>query len=166
MSVTITAGKVVSLEYSLTNDAGEQLDASTVERPLLYLHGADNLIPGLERELTDKTIGDAFEVSVPPEEGYGEKEETEPQVVPRSSFPPELPLEPGFAFGVENEAGEPIPLWVVKVEGDEVFVDVNHPLAGQTLHFKVKVLAIRDATEDEKVHGHPHGPTGHEGHGH
>lgn len=166
MSDTIAAGKVVSLEYSLKNDDGQTLDESTVEQPLLYLHGADNLIPGLEKELEGKAIGAAFELSVPPEEGYGEREETEPQVVPRSSFPPELPIGPGFAFGVENEAGETIPLFVLEVKGDDVIVDVNHPLAGQTLHFKVKVLAIRDATDEEQTHGHPHGPTGHEGHDH
>jgi FKBP-type peptidyl-prolyl cis-trans isomerase SlyD len=164
MSDSIAAGKVVSLDYSLKNDAGEELDASSAEQPLLYLHGADNLIPGLEKALDGKAVGDALELSVPPEEGYGEKEETELQSVPKSSFPEEMPLEPGFAFAVENEAGEPVPLWIVKVEGDQVFVDMNHPLAGQTLHFKVKVLAIREATDDEKSHGHPHGPTGHEGH--
>jgi FKBP-type peptidyl-prolyl cis-trans isomerase SlyD len=163
---TIATGKVVSIHYTLKDDDGQVLDASEENEPLLYLHGAENIVPGLERQLEGAAVGETRTAVVPPAEGYGERSDDEVQLVPRAEFPDDMPLEPGIGFAVEGPEGQTIPLWILEVRDQEVVVDANHPLAGKTLHFEVTVAAVRDATADETAHGHPHGPTGHEGHGH
>ena len=162
----ITAGKVVGLHYTLHDDAGTWLDGSAGSDPLYYLHGADNLVPGLESALEGHKIGDKLSVVVAPEDAYGQRQGPGPQAVPRDAFPDDAEIEEGMPFCVENEEGDEIELWVSRVEDNQVFVDVNHPLAGLTLHFEVEVMGIRDATLEEQMHGHPHGPDGHEGHDH
>jgi FKBP-type peptidyl-prolyl cis-trans isomerase SlyD len=164
---TISEGLVVSIKYTLRNDEGDVLDNSEPDHPLIYMHGFENVVPGLERQLTGMAVGATAVIVVSPEEGYGERGAgTPPDPIPRSEFPDDLPLESGIGFAVEGADGKMMPLWIDRVEGDQVFVDTNHPLAGQTLHFDVEIVAIREATDDERSHGHPHGPTGHEGHGH
>ena len=160
----IAEGLVVSINYTLRNGDGEVLDTSEPGHPLIYLHGADNIVPGLEERLTGLSVGATHTAIVPPEEGYGERNPGEPHPISRSEFPEGMPLEPGVGFAVEGAEGRMMPLWVSRVEGDQVFVDTNHPLAGETLHFEVEVVAIREATDEERTHGHPHGATGHEGH--
>ncbi len=155
---TIAAGKVVALHYTLHDEAGALIDGSQGEDPLYYLHGADNLVPGLEAALEGRAVGEKLSVTVPPEEGYGPRQGPGPQAVPREAFPKDAEIEQGMPFCVENEQGEEIDLWVARVEGDQVFVDVNHPLAGVTLCFDVEVVEVRDATAAEQLHGHPHGP--------
>ncbi len=152
--------KVVSIHYVLTNGAGEVLDRSDDE-PLAYLHGADNIIPGLEQALTGKAAGDKLNVTIPPAEAYGERVGPGPQAISRTAFPPEMPLQPGMQFETETEEGESIPIWVTDVDDNVVYVDVDHPLAGETLHFDVTVVEVRDASREEVAHGHPHGPGGH-----
>jgi FKBP-type peptidyl-prolyl cis-trans isomerase SlyD len=154
-------GKVVTFHYTLTNDAGEKLDSSSGGEPMSYLHGADNIVPGLERAMDGRGVGDAFKVTVKPADGYGERSGKGVQGVPRSLFEGVPRLEPGMSFAAEGPGGETIEVWVVEVEGDTVFVDTEHPLAGETLHFDVKLTGIRDATEEELEHGHPHGEGGH-----
>ena len=161
---TIQAGKVVALKYTLRDSSGTWIDGSEDNDPLHYLHGADNIVPGLESALEGHKIGDKLTVNVPPEDGYGLREGPGPQSVPRDAFPVDAEIEEGMPFSVENEDGEEIDLWVVRVEDDQVFVDVNHPLAGVTLCFDVEVMAIRESTADERMHGHPHGPGGHHHH--
>lgn len=163
--LTITAGKVVALSYTLRNPEGAELDAAAKDDPLLYLHGAENIVPGLESALEGQAVGAKLTVTVPPEEAYGLREGPGPQTVPREAFPPDAPLEEGMPFTVENEDGVEIDLWVSSVQGDKVLVDLNHPLAGVTLCFEVEVVSIRDASAEEQHHGHPHGPDGH-GHHH
>ena len=163
---SIAAGKVVALSYTLRDEAGEELDAATKDDPLYYLHGAENIVPGLERALEGKAQGDKLEVEVAPEDGYGPRQGTGPQAVPRDAFPAGVEVEEGMAFTVENEDGEELDLWVVAVEKDQVMVDVNHPLAGVTLRFEVEVISVRDATAEEQEHGHPHGPGGNHHHHH
>jgi FKBP-type peptidyl-prolyl cis-trans isomerase SlyD len=163
---TISAGLVVSIKYTLRNDGGDDLDSSEPGHPLIYLHGSDNIVPGLETRLLGLAVGAKCTAVVPPEEGYGPRSESEPHAVPRSEFPDDMPIQPGVGFAVEDGEGGMKPLWILRVEEDQVFVDTNHPLAGETLHFEVEVEAIREATDEERTHGHPHGPTGHEGHGH
>ena len=165
MGDVATAGKVVIIEYTLTNDAGEVLDSSASGEPLPYLHGNNNIVEGLEEALHGQAVGFATKVSVPPEKGYGPRQEGAPQPVPRSVFPPDAPLQEGMQFLVETDEGV-APVWVTKVEADQVFLDGNHPLAGQTLHFDAKIVRIRDANEEEKAHGHPHGLDGTSGHHH
>ncbi|MFI5305959.1 MAG: peptidylprolyl isomerase [Polyangiales bacterium] len=163
-SLTISAGKVVGLHYTLRDKEGALIDRSEGAEPLFYLHGAENLVPGLESALLGRGVGEKLSVTVSPNEGYGERQGPGPQAVPRASFPDDAELEEGMPFTVENEDGEEIDLWITAIEDDQVLVDVNHPLAGVTLCFDVEVVSIRDATVDEQVHGHPHTPGGHHHH--
>ena len=163
MTDTIAKDKVVSLQYRLTDDAGQELDSSHEGEPLLYLHGHHNIVPGLEEALEGKTIGDELDVVVPPEKGYGERV-AKPQKFPRSSFPEGMELKPGMQVTGQDAEGRPFPMWIAKVQGKQITLDPNHPLAGVTLNFHVKVEAMRDATDDEKAHGHAHGPDGHHHH--
>jgi FKBP-type peptidyl-prolyl cis-trans isomerase SlyD len=153
---SIAAGKVVTLAYSLRDEEGDVLDSSEDDGPLVYLHGQDNIVPGLEKALTGKTVGEKLRVVVPPEEGYGEWDEEGVQVLARGTFPPEVELEVGLQLVMEDEDGDPMPFWIAEIAGDDVTIDFNHPLAGAQLDFDVEVLAIRDATEAELSHGHPH----------
>lgn len=153
--------KVVTIHYTLRNDAGEELDSSAGEEPMAYLHGAENIVPGLERALAGKAAGDVVDVVIEAKDGYGERQGPEPQPIARSSFPPDV--QEGMQFVAEGEDGL-FPLWVSRIEGDKVFVDTNHPLAGERLHFHVEVVGMRDATDEELSHGHPHGPGGHHHH--
>ncbi len=161
---TVASGKVVSMHYTLTNTAGEVLDSSSGHAPMDYLHGAGNIVPGLERALAGRAPGETFDVVVPAAEGYGERTGPGPQPVPRSAFPKKAHIEVGMQFMAEEPGGDPIPLWVTAVEHDTVHVDRNHPLAGVDLRFNIQVIAVRDATADERTHGHPHGPDGHDHH--
>ena len=164
-NLIIADGLVVVLNYTLRTDEGELIDSSSKDEPMAYLHGADNIVPGLEQALTGKTVGFCGKVTVEPEDGYGEREDLPPQAVPRGAFPSDVEIAAGMQFMAEGPNGEHAPIWIARVEGDEVFVDSQHPLAGETLNFDVEVLAVREATENEMSHGHPHGPDGH-GHHH
>ncbi|BCX88338.1 FKBP-type peptidyl-prolyl cis-trans isomerase SlyD [Methylomarinovum tepidoasis] len=151
----VSENKVVSIHYTLKNDAGEVIDSSEGREPLTYLHGVGNIIPGLEKALEGKDVGEHVDVSIAPEEAYGERNDALVQAVPRSAFEGVDEIKPGMQFQAQTPAGMQI-LTVVKVEGDEVIVDGNHPLAGETLHFSVDITDVRDATEEEKSHGHVH----------
>jgi FKBP-type peptidyl-prolyl cis-trans isomerase SlyD len=156
----IADGKVVTFHYTLKNDAGETLDSSSGGDPMPYLHGAQNIVPGLERQMAGKAAGEKFRATVPPEEGYGVRE-GDAQEVPRNAFPPDLELAAGMQFLATDETGEQVPVWIAKVTGDKVWVDQNHPLSDVTLHFDVEVVSVRDATAEEVAHGHPHLPGHH-----
>jgi FKBP-type peptidyl-prolyl cis-trans isomerase SlyD len=161
----VAEGLVVTLHYTLRGDDGEILDASTPDDPMAYLHGAENIVPGLEKALLGKTVGYKGKITVSAAEGYGERDEgDEPNVIPRKAFPPEMEIEPGMTFMAEGPNDEHAPIWVIAVDGDKVIVDSQHPLAGKTLHFEVEVLGIRSASAEELEHGHPHGPDGHHHH--
>jgi len=162
----IADGQVVIMQYTLRADDGEVLDASTADEPMAYLHGADNIVPGLEKALEGKSIGYKGKIVVAPEDGYGEREDEEPDAIPRKAFPPDMEIEAGMTFMAEGPNNEHAPIWVIAVEGDKVIVDSQHPLAGKTLHFEVEVIGIRAASADEMAHGHPHGPDGHDHHHH
>jgi len=146
---------VVSMHYTLTNDAGEVLDSSQGQDPLAYLHGAGNIIPGLENALTGKTQGAKLKASIQAEDAYGVRREELIQAIPREMFAAE-DIEPGMVFQAEGQL-----FTVVGVTDAEVTVDGNHPLADQTLHFDVEIVEVRPATEEELEHGHVHGPGGH-----
>jgi len=164
MSDTLTHGKVGIFHYTLTDDTGEQIDSSRGGGPLAYLHGFSNIVPGLEKQLEGKTVGDAFVAVVPAADGYGERSGPGPQGVHRSQFPKDFPLEAGRPVNAQDGDGNTVTLWIVEVKGAQVYLDVNHPLAGKTLNFDIEIVGIRDATEDEKQHGHAHGPDGHHHH--
>ncbi|TFH86399.1 peptidylprolyl isomerase [Billgrantia azerbaijanica] len=155
----IAQNSVVAFHYTLTNDAGEVLDSSEGRDPLTYLHGAGNIIPGLEKELEGRAAGDTLNVAVSPEEGYGEVQPQLVQEVPRDAFQGVEAVEPGMQFQAQTQGG-PLMVTVTKVEGDTVTVDGNHPLAGQKLNFDVKIEEVREASQEEIEHGHVHGAGG------
>jgi FKBP-type peptidyl-prolyl cis-trans isomerase SlyD len=157
----LIANNVVALiEYTLRDDSGEVIDSSVGQDPLAYIHGQGNLIPGLESELEGKQKGDVLKVTVPPKLGYGERDPSLQHQVQRQQLPPNVQIELGTQFQARGPQGSHI-MTVVAVEGDRVFLDANHPLAGVTLHFEVKVIDTREATAEELQHGHVHGPGGH-----
>lgn len=156
----VTENKVVSIEYTLKNTQGEVIDSSVGHDPLAYLHGHHNIISGLENALTGKSVGDAFAVEIPPEEAYGLRDESMIQVVPRHLFQGVDEILPGMKFQAEAEHGINV-VKVIDVKEDQVHLDANHELAGETLHFDVVVKEIRDASAEEIEHGHAHGPDGH-----
>jgi FKBP-type peptidyl-prolyl cis-trans isomerase SlyD len=151
---------VASFNYTLTNDAGEVIDTSEGRAPLAYLHGAGNIVPGLEKEMTGRSAGDRFNVVVSPDEGYGQPNPMLIQTVPRAAFQGVDDIEVGMAFQAQTPQG-PLSVVVSKIEADQVTVDGNHPLAGQTLHFAIEVTDVRDASVEELAHGHVHGAGGH-----
>ena len=156
----IAQEKVVSIHYTLKNSEGSVLDSSSGSDPLAYLHGAGNIIPGLENALEGKESGEKLSVTVEPGQGYGDRDERLVQDVPRSAFKGVQELAPGMQFQAQGPQGTRLVV-VTKVAEEVVTVDANHPLAGQTLHFEVEVAEVRDATAEELEHGHVHGPGGH-----
>ena len=155
--------KVVAFQYVLRDGEGSEIDRSDGD-PMVYLHGHGNIVPGLERQLDGLAVGAELTAVVPPAEGYGVLKEDAVQQIPRTAFG-DLPLQVGMDLATEVD-GAVVPFWIVKLDAAAVTVDFNHPLAGQTLHFEVSVTAVRDATEDELAHGHPHGLDGTEAHHH
>jgi FKBP-type peptidyl-prolyl cis-trans isomerase SlyD len=156
----IATNKVVEIHYTLTNDEGEVLDSSRGGDPLAYIHGVGNIIPGLERALTGHSAGDKFQVTIAPEDAYGLRDDGLVQSVPRSAFQGVDEILPGMQFQAQSPEGLQL-VTVIDVDGDEVILDGNHPMAGVTLNFDVEVANIRDATAEELDHGHVHGPGGH-----
>jgi FKBP-type peptidyl-prolyl cis-trans isomerase SlyD len=157
----IADNTVVILDYTVTNPEGDLIDSSSESgEPLTYLHGKGDIVPGLEQALTGRRVGDAFQITVPPEEGYGERYDELVQVVSRDQFVGIVNMEVGMQFQTEAD-GEIHVVTVTALEGDEVVVDANHPLAGETLVFDVTVLEVRPATAEEIQHGHVHGAGGH-----
>jgi len=156
----IASGKVVTLHYILRNGEGDIIDQSQSDDPLSYLHGASNIVPGLEIALEGRGIGDEFSVAVEPADGYGDKDQEMLVEIPRSEFGPEEELEVGLEFEVEID-GHPEMATIVEILDDSVIADFNHPLAGEILYFSVSVVDIRDATDSEIEHGHVHGDHDH-----
>lgn len=155
MSLMIGKNAVVGINYTLTNDQGEVMDTSEGRGPLMYLHGAGNLIPGLEKQLEGKTSGQSFKATIPPAEAYGESNPSMVQTLSRDMFRGVDNIEPGMGFTAEGPQGQQH-IVVTAVEGDQVTVDANHPMAGKTLHFDVEIISVRDASEEEISHGHVH----------
>ena len=161
--MTIAENKVVTLNYTLTDDEGTIIDKSD-DGSFLYLHGASNIIPGLENALTGKKAGEELKVTVAPEDGYGVRDDARKEDVPREMFPDDTEIEAGMQFHAEGPEGQMITVSVVEVTEDTVTIDGNHPLAGVQLNFDVKVVDVRDASAEELEHGHVHGPGGHHHH--
>jgi FKBP-type peptidyl-prolyl cis-trans isomerase SlyD len=146
----IGESKVVSFHYTLKNSEGEQLETSREREAMSYLHGSRNIIPGLEKAMEGRAVGDAFSVTVDPEEAYGTRTEANIQRIPIKRQ----------ILSLQTNQGQ-VQVTVVKVGKFNLDVDANHPLSGQALTFDVEIMAVRDATEEEKSHGHAHGPGGH-----
>jgi FKBP-type peptidyl-prolyl cis-trans isomerase SlyD len=158
--LSIKKDSVVTLNYTLKDDAGEVIDASPAGEPLAYLHGHGNLVAGLERELEGRNGGDELSVKVAPQDGYGEHSKQLVQKVPRRSLKGIAKITVGMRLHAQTDEG-PRPVTVTAVTGDMVTIDGNHPLAGKNLNFDIGIVAVRDATEEELAHGHVHGPGGH-----
>lgn len=147
---------VVSIHYKLTDGSGNEIDSSSGGEPLAYLHGAGNIVPGLERELAGKAVGDRVQVTVAPEDGYGPVQDELVQTLKREVFQGVDEIQAGMQFEAKSPDGHSQVVTVKAVSDDGVTVDANHPLAGVTLNFDVTVESIREATEEELGHGHAH----------
>lgn len=159
----ISKNKVVSLDYVLTDEQGQVIDRSDEGSCFAYLHGANNIIPGLEQALEGHQTGDSLKVTVPPDQAYGERDDDLTQVLDRSQFQGVDQLEVGMQFHAGNPDGTGVQVvTITSLEGDAVTIDANHPLAGVTLNFDVTVREVRDATAEELDHGHVHGAGGHQ----
>jgi len=156
----IEKNKVVSIDYKLTSDDGQVIDSSEGRSPLAYLHGNGNIVAGLEEALEGKATGDAVNVSVPPEKGYGLRDEAKLVEVSKDKLKGAAEIKPGMQFQAQTPNGQQV-FTVSKVAESSVTLDANHPLAGTTLNFDVTVREVREATAEEVSHGHVHGPGGH-----
>ena len=157
----VAAKTVVSMHYKVSDPSGRQIDASAPDAPMSYLHGAHNVIPGIERALLGKKAGDHVEATVSPAEGYGERNPDLVQRVPAKRLKGAGKLQPGMQLRVNTQQGQR-QVTVLKVGRFTVDVDGNHPLAGLELRFEIDVVDVREATEEELQHGHAHGPGGHQ----
>ncbi|HKU37829.1 MAG TPA: peptidylprolyl isomerase [Polyangiales bacterium] len=157
----IRAQQVVSIEYTLKDDEGRTLDTSEGRPPLAYMHGAGNIVAGLEKALDGKDVGDVLDVKVSPEEGYGTYVSGLVRNIPVRKLP-DGRGQVGMRFHLRGAEGGPRVFTVTQIKGDYARVDGNHPLAGKTLHFHVKVVDVRDPSAEELAHGHVHGPGGHD----
>lgn len=156
----ISRDAVASIHYTLTDDEGKTLDSSAGGEPLAYLHGSGSLVPGLERELDGKSMGDKFSVKIAPDDGYGQYDKDLVQRIPRRALKGVGKLFVGQQLQARSEQGSRVVV-VTQIVGDMVTIDGNHPLAGQNLNFEIEVTGVRPASEDELAHGHVHGPGGH-----
>lgn len=159
----ITDNKVVTIDYTLKDDAGNIIDQSE-NGQFMYLHGARNIIPGLETALTGNKAGVELNITVAPADGYGERDESMLQVVSKDMFESADQISVGQQFHAQGPAGEVMTITVMEINGDQITIDGNHPLAGIQLTFAVAVVDVRDATDEEMEHGHAHGPDGHHHH--
>ena len=163
-STKIVDGKVVVIHYILrVGDAtGEAaIDTRENDEPIAYLHGSDDVTPALAQQLEGRSAGERFTAVVSPEEGFGRRVDDGRETVARSVFPDDIELEVGMEITVEDDEGETTDMYVCEIAGDQVVLDLNHPLAGETLHYEVEIVEVRDPTADERAHGHVHGPGGH-----
>lgn len=158
--MTIQAQKVITINYTLRDQAGAVIDQSQ-DGSFCYLHGANNIIPGLEKALDGRKQGEEFKVTLPPAEAYGEYNPSLTQIVERDMFENGDEIAVGMQFHAQSDDGHFISITVTEVNGDKVTVDGNPPLAGATLFYDVNVIDIRDASDEEIQHGHVHGAHGH-----
>jgi FKBP-type peptidyl-prolyl cis-trans isomerase SlyD len=146
---------VVVMEYSLQVD-GEEIDSSKGQDPLQFLVGHGNIISGLEREMIGMKVGESKDVVIQPADGYGEYDDEAYMDVPRAEFPQDMPVEEGLELSVRDDQGQSRYARIDGIEGDTVTLNFNHPLAGDELHFNVKIVELREPTSEELEHGHVH----------
>lgn len=156
--MNIANNTVVTIHFTVRSSDGTQIDTSRNSEPMVFLQGSHFMIQGLENELEGKTAGDKFVIDIPPNLAYGERHEELVQAVPKSMFE-DMEINPGMTFRATTDDGEQS-VMIIDVSEDEVIVDGNHPLSGLTLNFDVEVLEVKEATEEEIAHGHPHSESG------
>lgn len=157
----IEKNKVVQFTYKLSDEAGQLLEASEDGQPVAYLHGHNNMLPGLENKLEGRSAGESFEITLAPADAYGERHEDSEQRVPVKHLQGAKKWKPGMIATVQTDQGAR-QVTVVKLGKFMVTVDTNHPFAGKTLNFDINILDVRDATDEEVAHGHAHGVGGHQ----
>jgi FKBP-type peptidyl-prolyl cis-trans isomerase SlyD len=158
-SMPIADRAVVSFDYTLKSDDGEVIDTSEGGEPLTYLHGTGSIVSGLESALDGRVAGDSLQVVVAARDGYGERDDSLVTEATRSQFPKSAKIAVGMQFEANGPQGRQV-VTVSSIDGDRIVLDANHPLAGKTLHFDVKIVEVRAATAEELRHGHVHGPGG------
>lgn len=158
----VAQNRVVQMHYTLTDEDGRTIDTSEGHEPLAYIQGIGNVIPGLEDALEGKAKGDKLQVTIAPEDGYGPRVDEMVQTVAKEGFKSDEgeDLVAGMQVQIETNNGPSIAM-VTKIEGEDVILDLNHPLAGVTLNFDIEVVDVRASTDEEVEHGHVHGPGGH-----
>ena len=157
----IEKNTVVSADFQLFDKEGKMIDSSEANGPLVYLHGAEQLLPALEEALSGHEVGDELSVELTPEQAFGERMDALVDRAPRSNFPGVDHIEPGMRFQTQMEDGSQMVVTVTDVDDQWVTVDGNHELAGMDLRFELKVADVRAASDEEIAHGHAHGPDGH-----
>lgn len=157
----VEKNKVVSFHYTLKNSDGAEMESSREKDAMNYLHGANNIIPGLEKAMEGHETGDEFSATIEPEEAYGIRNENNVQRIPLKRLKGIGKVSVGQVLNLQTDKGQ-VQVTVLKVGRFNVDVDGNHPLAGQTLTFEVEIMEVRDASEEEAKHGHVHGPGGHQ----
>lgn len=155
---SIADNHVVDFKYTVKNQSGEIIDSSDNAGPLSYIHGQNKMIPGLEREISGKKIGDIFQVTVKPEDAYGHHDEAMTQAIPKSEFGPDVDkIQVGSQLQVQDQDGQARVVVATEIRDDAIVLDANHPLAGQTLHFDVEIVGVRQATSEELAEGQING---------
>jgi len=155
------ADTVVTFHYALSDEQGQPIESSHGRDPLTVLLGRGGLVPGIEQALLDREAGERFEVVVPPDQGYGERRDDWVQRVPKKYFRDPDHLRVGMQTVLNETGGGARMVTVVKIGSSVIDVDLNHPMAGRTLHFALELTDVRAASEEEVAHGHAHGPGGH-----
>lgn len=155
----VAPNKVVTIAYTLKDDKGTVIDQASEQEPFSLIHGIGNIISGLETALEGKAAGDTLSVTIEPQDGYGEYNDGLTQVISKEMFEGVDEIKPDMQFHAQTDQGMGV-VTVTQVEGDQVTIDGNHPLAGVTLNFDVNVIGVRDATQEELEHGHVHGEGG------
>lgn len=161
---SIGPSKVVFMHYTVSGEDGAVIETTRGKDPMGYLHGHGNIVPGLEKALEGHVAGDSVKVTLPPDETYGPRKGTGPRAVPRKELiaairdqhEHKVELRAGLPVRLTDSTGNPVILWVTRVQGAQAWIDVDHPLAGKTLTFECEVLFVRDAAPEELDHGHAH----------
>lgn len=162
--MAIGPNKVVTMNFTLTDDKGNVLDTTDKGGPFSYLSGNQQILPKLEQAVNEMIIGSKKNIKLNAADAYGEYKEEVVQVVGKENFPQDIDLQIGMTYMAKSPEGEPMPFSITSIEGEEITIDFNHPLAGLDLNFDVELLDVRDATTEEISHGHVHGPGGHHHH--
>lgn len=155
----INKNTAVVINYRLSDDHGQLIDESS-DASFCYLHGHDNIIPGLEKALDGKQQGDTFNVQVAPKDGYGERDEAKIETVSKDMFPGDEDIQPGMEFHAEGPNKEIITIRIIEVLDDSIKIDGNDALAGVPLTFDIEIISVREADESEISHGHIHSQEG------
>ncbi len=153
--------QVVTINFILKDSDGNVIEATTKEQPFSFISGNEQILPELEQKVGEMLIGSKKTVTLEPENAYGVYQDTSIQVVNRTEFPEDTQLEIGMGFIADSPDGHQMPFVIKEIDGDNITLDFNHPLAGQTLTFEIELLGLRDATLEELTHGHVHGEGGH-----